>query len=137
MTEPRGPGRAGRYVRQQTGYAAYIPAALPPRPPIDLATLAPILSAADLAIGRLDGVSRTLPNPDLFVAMYVRREAVLSSQIEGTQSTLEDVLAYEAKAGAAIENAVIQIINTKIKSLAAGKMGYGTKEVGDMVAAAL
>ncbi len=100
MTEPRGPGRAGRYVRQQTGYAAYIPAALPPRPPIDLATLAPILSAADQAIGRLDGVSRTLPNPDLFVAMYVRREAVLSSQIEGTQSSLDDVLAYELDAGA-------------------------------------
>lgn len=54
-----------------------------------------LLSAADLAIGRLDGVAQTLPNPDLFVAMYVRREAVLSSQIEGTQSTLDDVLAFE------------------------------------------
>jgi len=53
------------------------------------------LSAADLAIGRLDGVAQTLPNPDLFVAMYVRREAVLSSQIEGTQSTLDDVLAFD------------------------------------------
>ncbi|HLZ47760.1 MAG TPA: Fic family protein [Candidatus Limnocylindria bacterium] len=56
------------------------------------------LSAADLAIGRLDGVAQTLPNPDLFVAMYVRREAVLSSQIEGTQSTLDDVLAFELDA---------------------------------------
>lgn len=54
-----------------------------------------LLSRADQAVGRLDGVARTLPNPDLFVAMYVRREAVLSSQIEGTQSTLEDVLAFE------------------------------------------
>lgn len=54
-----------------------------------------LLSQADQAIGRLDGASQTLPNPDLFVAMYVRREAVESSAIEGTQSTLQDVLAFE------------------------------------------
>jgi Fic family protein len=54
-----------------------------------------LLSRADQAIGRLDGITEILPNPDLFVAMYVRREAVESSQIEGTQSTLEDVLAFE------------------------------------------
>ena len=98
--KPSGPGRAGRYVRQPSGYAAFIPARLPPEPAIDLARLAPTLSAADQAIGRLDGVSRTLPNPGLFVAMYVRREAVLSSQIEGTQSSLDDVLAYELDASA-------------------------------------
>jgi Fic family protein len=98
VPEPVRPYRAGRYVRQPTGYAAFIPAGLPPEPPIDLARLAPILSAADQGIGRLDGISRTLPNPDLFVAMYVRREAVLSSQIEGTQSSLDDVLAFELDA---------------------------------------
>src|SRR5215208_1211845 len=54
-----------------------------------------LLSRADQAVGRLDGVARTLPNPDLFVAMYVRREAVLSSQIEGTQSTMDDLLKFE------------------------------------------
>lgn len=54
-----------------------------------------LLSQADQALGRLDGATQTLPNPDLFVAVYVRREAVFSSQIEGTQSTLEDLLAYE------------------------------------------
>jgi Fic family protein len=53
------------------------------------------LSRADQAIGRVDGEIRNLPNPDLFDAMYVRREAVLSSQIEGTQSTLEDLLVVE------------------------------------------
>jgi Fic family protein len=53
------------------------------------------MSEADLALGRLDGVASTLPNPDLFVAMYVRQEAVLSSQIEGTQSTLQDILEFE------------------------------------------
>lgn len=55
-----------------------------------------LLSQADRALGRLDGLAETLPNPDLFVTMYVRREAILSSRIEGTQSTLEDVLAFEA-----------------------------------------
>ena len=59
------------------------------------------LSKADRALGRLDGVTSTLPNPDLFVGMYVRQEAVLSSQIEGTQSTLEDILAAEVDAAGA------------------------------------
>ncbi len=56
-----------------------------------------LLSQADRALGRLDGSIQTLPHPDLFVFMYVRKEAVLSSQIEGTQSSLQDVLAAEAK----------------------------------------
>ena len=56
-----------------------------------------MLSMADLALGRLDGAVMTLPEPDLFVFMYVRKEAVLSSQIEGTQSSLQDLLAAEAK----------------------------------------
>ncbi|WP_217433837.1 Fic family protein, partial [Caulobacter sp. S45] len=55
-----------------------------------------LLSQADLALGRLDGSIQILPNPDLFVLMYVRKEAVLSSQIEGTQSSLQDLLAAEA-----------------------------------------
>lgn len=90
-------GRSGRYVRQLTGYSAFIPAPLPPEPPVshdeELHTL---LSKADRALGRLDGSIQTLPNPDLFVFMYVRKEAVLSSQIEGTQSSLNDLLEVEA-----------------------------------------
>jgi Fic family protein len=58
-----------------------------------------VLSDADRALGRLDGSIQTLPNPDLFVYMYVRKEAVLSSQIEGTQSSLQDLLAVEAQLG--------------------------------------
>jgi Fic family protein len=88
--------RAGQFVKQPQGYRAFIPAPLPPDPPIRMDdTLITLLSEADQAVGRLDGISRTLPNPELFVAMYVRREAVLSSQIEGTQSSLDDVLTYE------------------------------------------
>ncbi|MDP6380109.1 MAG: Fic family protein [Phycisphaerae bacterium] len=92
-----GTSRAGCYVQQTGGYVAFIPAPLPPDPPIEMDTeLTNLLSEADRALGQLDGVASVLPNPDLFVAMYVRQEAVFSSQIEGTQSTLEDVLAYEA-----------------------------------------
>jgi Fic family protein len=77
--------RAGRYVAQPAGYRAFIPAPLPPDPAVDLGgRLRESLSGADYALGRLDGSVLTLPNPDLFVFMYVRKEAVLSSQIEGT-----------------------------------------------------
>lgn len=93
------PHRAGRYIQQPTGYRAFVPVPLPPDPPIEYSgELQTLLSSADRDIGRLDALAALLPNPDLFVAMYVRHEAVLSSQIEGTQSTLEDVLAYEADA---------------------------------------
>ena len=91
--------RAGRYVTQPQGYKAFIPAVLPPEPALAMeAGLMRLVSQADQAVGRLDGAATTLPDPDLFVAMYVRHEAVLSSQIEGTQCTLEDVLEYEADA---------------------------------------
>jgi len=95
------PARAGRLVRQRSGYSAFIPAPLPPQPPVALSgTLQTLLSKADRELGRLDGSIQTLPNPDLFVLMYVRKEAVLSSQIEGTQSSLQDLLAAEAKISA-------------------------------------
>jgi len=90
--------RAGRYIRQPKGYRAFIPAPLPPSPSVQIeGPIQAALSRADVALGRLDGSVLTLPNPDLFVFMYVRKEAVLSSQIEGTQSSLQDVLAAEAK----------------------------------------
>ena len=93
------PYRAGRVILQASGYKAFVPAPLPPDPPIGYSgELLTLLSGADRDVGRLDALATLLPNPDLFVAMYVRHEAVLSSQIEGTQSTLEDVLAYEADA---------------------------------------
>lgn len=88
--------QSGKYVKQAGGFSTFIPAPLPPHPPIhrdpELETL---LSLADRNLGRLDGATSILPNPDFFVAMYVRYEAVLSSQIEGTQSSLENVLQFE------------------------------------------
>lgn len=86
----------GQFIKQTTGYSAFVPAPLPPVPPIQVdAEMTKLLSDSDWALGRLDGIATVLPNPDLFVSMYVRQEAVLSSQIEGTQSTLEDVLQFE------------------------------------------
>jgi Fic family protein len=105
--------RAGHFVKQPQGYRAFIPAPLPPDPPIQIdAALLGLLSRADQSTGRLDGVSQILPNPNLFVAMYVRREAVLSSQIEGTQSTLDDVLAFELdRFGRGLPQDVEEVVN--------------------------
>ncbi len=92
--------RSGRFVPQGDGYAAFVPKPLPPTPPIELdAELLALLEQSGTELGRLDGVARVIPDPDFFVSMYVRREAVLSSQIEGTQSTLEDLLEREIGAG--------------------------------------
>lgn len=104
-------GRAGQYVRQPEGFRAFVPKPLPPdlRVDTDLQTLA---SNADLALGRLDGAVQVIPDPDLFVLQYVRREAVLSSQIEGTHASLMDVLEYEAQMERAEKRVeVAEIIN--------------------------
>jgi Fic family protein len=75
---------------------AFVPAPLPPSPPVAIdGTLRQALDAALLALGRLDGVSALLPDPDVFLYTYVRKEAVLSSQIEGTQASLSDLLLAE------------------------------------------
>ncbi len=104
--------RAGRYVAQPSGHLAFIPACLPPVPAIRIeGELQGWLSEADRALGRLDGSIYTLPNPDLFVYMYVRKEAVLSSQIEGTQSSLQDLLSAEADIGAETPRDVDEVVN--------------------------
>ena len=91
--------RIGQFV-QSTGvggetYRAYIPPPLPPNPPLNMAQLYPLLDQANKALGQLDAMSMILPDSDLFLYMYVRKEAVLSSQIEGTQSSLSDLLSFE------------------------------------------
>lgn len=110
-------GRLGRYVETiafDEKVRAYVPPPLPPSPPIALGGLLSRLSEADRALGRLDGIAVMLPRKELFLYMYVRKEAVLSSQIEGTQSTLDDLLRFEteATAGAPILRANLQPIHT-------------------------
>lgn len=91
-------GRAGAFVQQQAGpdgFSAFVPAPLPPAPPLAFSPdLQRIHEEAVHAVGQLEGVSRTM-DPDRLLYLYVRKEAVLSSQIEGTQSTLSDLLEYE------------------------------------------
>ncbi len=92
--------RLGQHVQTAAAgerFNAFIPPPLPPDPAIDLSAIQPLLERANQAIGRLDGAGLILPNPDLFVYMAVRKEALLSSQIEGTQSSLSDLLLFEAK----------------------------------------
>jgi Fic family protein len=86
---------AGRVIKAPSGYLAFVPAPLPPEISYS-AGLVRALSLADAALSELAGLGRMLPNPHLLIAPYLRREAVLSSKIEGTQTTLADLLANEA-----------------------------------------
>lgn len=86
---------SGKLVRATGGYWAFVPGPLPPRIEWDDA-LVSIMSEADIALGTLSGLGETLPNPHLLIYPFIRREAVLSSRIEGTQSSLSDLLLFEA-----------------------------------------
>ena len=91
--------RSGEFAPQPGGYRVFVPKPLPPEPPIYMdEEMIHVLSLADRAVGRLDASTDNLPDPDFFVYAYVVREAALSSQIEGTQATVDDV--FEAKAEA-------------------------------------
>lgn len=106
--------RTGKYIKQLSGdleYRAFIPNLLPFKIHMD-SILQELLSKGDLALGRLDGIAELLPDVDFFILMYVRKEAALSSQIEGTQATFADVLKAEAKiVGVEIHEDVDEIIN--------------------------
>lgn len=97
----KAPNRLGTYVSSSVAgetVRAYVPPPLPPNPPVDLGPFYGQIEAANRALGHLDGVTSILPDTPLFLYMYVRKEALLSSQIEGTQSSLSDLLLYESDA---------------------------------------
>ncbi|WP_322896348.1 MULTISPECIES: Fic family protein [unclassified Yoonia] len=109
MTDSERNQRLGRFVETPVAgeiVRAFVPPPLPPKPQIDVLALLDRLSLAERALGRLDGITMLLPRQELFLYMYVRKEAVLSSQIEGTQSTLTDLLRFEtdAQAGEPIDD---------------------------------
>ena len=88
--------RSGIFRKTRMGYPAFIPANLPPDPPVNLdGGLGYLLSRADQALGAINTIATILPNPELLVAMFIQKEALLSSQIEGTQSSLIDVLGVD------------------------------------------
>ncbi|HSU13011.1 Fic family protein [Longimicrobium sp.] len=90
-------GRLERRGGSRDGYSAFIPSPLPPDPPLRLTDeLHDLLERANRALGRLDGLATLLPDPALFLYLYIRKEAVLSSQIEGTQSSFSELLMYES-----------------------------------------
>ena len=95
--------RLGRFVETPVAgeiVRTFVPPQLPPEPPINVLALLERLSLAERALGRLNGITMLLPRQELFLYMYVRKEAVLSSQIEGTQSTLSGLLRFETEAQA-------------------------------------
>jgi Fic family protein len=119
--------RSGTYVMQPTGYRAFIPKPLPPHPRLKIeGDLQNLLSRADMALARLDGMAEILPNVDLFIAMFVKKEALLSSQIEGTQASLEDLFEFESGERLDNVNDVTDVVNY-IKAL-----NHGIERLADL-----
>jgi Fic family protein len=115
--------RLGRYVLKTfegEEVRAFVPPPLPPDPPVRLDGLQVLLEQANQAIGRLDGLASLLPDLSLFIYTYVRKEAVLSSQIEGTQSSLSDLLLFEndEAPGAPIED--VQEVSNYVAAMTHG-----------------
>lgn len=109
-------GKTGTYNMSQTGgeqVYAFIPNGLPPDPPLEIShKRQQLFEQATLALGRLDSITLLLPDPNIFLYAYVRREAVLSSQIEGTQSSLSDLLLFELEEAPGVpRNEVIEVSN--------------------------
>ena len=119
-------GRAGRWVGRRSGPRTFEPTPLRPGIVERDPELEGLLSAADRAIGRLDGAAAVLPNADLFVAMYSRKEALLSSQIEGTQASFVDVLEQEADPGRVPRRDVQEVLNHQ------AAMSYGLERLEDL-----
>lgn len=120
---PSPASRLGRYVESSVAgetVRAFVPPPLPPRPALDLLPLMGRLSEADRAIGRLDGITALVPDTSLFLYMYVRKEAVLSSQIEGTQSTLNDLLRFETDAAAGVPIDDIREVSNYVSAMQHG-----------------
>lgn len=104
--------RSGRQITQLTGYKAFIPNPLPPTPPIQIeGEIQRLLTSANIAIGKMDTMGYLVPNLDHTIAMYVRKEALLSSQIEGTQASLEDIFEYESQIPLKNINDVEEVVN--------------------------
>jgi Fic family protein len=119
----------GRFVTTKTGsetVRAFVPPPLPPVPPIQLAGVVGLIEQANRALGRLDGVTSILPAPPLFLFMYVRKEALLSSQIEGTQSSLSDLLLFEKD-----EIPLVPLDDVQEVSNYVAAMSYGLKRIED------
>jgi len=118
----------GEYVKSSLvaseQYKTYIPNILPPKPKIDLVEISQWLEKANIAVGELNGIVQAVPDPFIINYMYIRKEAVLSSQIEGTQSTLDDLMRHESGAAAGVPVDDV----TEVSSYVAA-MNHGIKRI--------
>lgn len=115
--------RIGVYVTQNVmgePYKAYVPPLLPLDPPIDLTGLYPYLEKATLALAELNSVHKSIPNTSLFIYMYVRKEALLSSQIEGTQSSFSDLMLFEHHQKPEVSQEDVEEVSNYVKALTYG-----------------
>lgn len=123
--------RIGQYLKGafsgEESYRTYVPSKLPPNPPLDMADLYPLLDKANIALGRLDGLSLVLPDASLFLYMYVRKEAVLSSQIEGTQSSLSDLLLFESDEAVGVPLNDVEEVSHYVSA-----MNFGLKRLAEV-----
>ncbi len=104
--------RSGKKEPQPTGYKSFIPSPLPPTPSIHMdAEMQHLLTDANIAVGKMDTMGYLAPNLDQIIAMYIRKEALLSSQIEGTQASLEDIFEYENQLPVKNVNDVKDVVN--------------------------
>ena len=121
MPTPTKPNsRIGTYVLKSfkdESFRAYLPPPLPPDPPLALQPLLSLLDQANQALGRLDGLASILPDPSLFIYLYVRKEAVLSSQIEGTQSSFSDLVLFESAESPSVPLEDVQEVSNYVAAM--------------------
>lgn len=112
--------RIGTYVLKNfkdESFRAYVPPPLPPDPPLALRPLLSSLDQANQTLGRLDGLASILPDPSLFIYLYVRKEAVLSSQIEGTQSSFSDLVLFESAEAPSVPLEDVQEVSNYVAAM--------------------
>lgn len=115
--------RVGTYIVQKiTGesFKAYLPSKLPPEPPLNLTKLYPYLEKATLALAELNSIHKSIPNTSLFIYMYVRKEALLSSQIEGTQSSFSDLMLFEHHQKPEVSLEDVEEVSNYVKAITYG-----------------
>lgn len=121
--------RGGRWLKESgpEPYFCFLPAPLPPNPPVDYSRIHGLSERANRALGRLDGIVAHLPNPQHLLYTYIRKEAVLSSQIEGTQSSLSDLLLFENAEAPGVPVSDVQEVSNY-----AGAMEHGIRRLKEL-----
>lgn len=120
MNQDKNNTRLGVHINRSVAgeaYKSYVPSPLPPSPDLDMDRLYKSLDQAMKALGELDGLAKLLPDVGLFLYMYVRKEALVSSQIEGTQSSLSDLLLYESNESSAVAIDDVEEVSNYIAAL--------------------